>query len=422
MSLIRAFWLNLGTPLWELGRVSSTGVDRREGSGFMLLRSARRGPENAGILNVLLVFVLLVFALVLVAAGCSNPPERVPVAQADPSETATAEQETVAAQPPTVVPTALPVIEDQLASAAIASLTTLQAGEQAVDESGNLITIHGLRRLPGSLGALRDQDLFADTEALVASTQELVLLDIAMCAAGEFSQEQSGSVEFLAAANAGELLDEAANLFTTHALAAPGFVFPAPGSCSRGWVPVDLAAPLAGGATDPVGRYVLTVDSVAGPGLETHVYQWPVASADSEAETDSPADAGFERGQIVTFNEGPLVGTTINFQGWAELIDAPAPLGNRLVGALLEICPATEDWPELGVSVEGWNLFGPADPADRLGADPLAAMSGSCFEDWAEFAVPLGAAPTGFFVSDGVDPVNGFAHWTFEGAAIQGPT
>lgn len=375
----------------------------------MLLSSAHQGAENAGFARYLLGFVLAV----LILGSCSNPPERVPVAQPDPTETGDTAESNVVTPPPTAVATVEPTIDDQVSTQAIASLTTLKPGEQVIDQSGNLVTVHGLRRFPAALDGAGAFDLFADTEVLVSSTNELVMLDVAMCTAGEFSEEPAGSVEFLAAPDANAVLDEAANLFTTHALIAPGFAFPEPGSCSRGWVPVDLTD---ADADDPVGRYVLAVAGGAGAGLDKHVYQWPVDSAEGEAAS------GFERGHVVTFNDGPLTGTTVTFGGWAELIDAEAPAGTRLVGTKLTVCPATEDWPEFGISVDEWNLFGPVDPADRLGADPFAPISGSCFDDWAEFAVPFGAAPTGFFVSDGIDPVNGFAQWTFAGAAILGPT
>lgn len=360
-------------------------------------------PLNRGFLRI--SGLILVAALGL--SACSGTPVREPVPQAAPTAEPTRSVVAVATPPPTVAPTPTPSLEDD----DLASITTLEAGEQVVDAAGDLLAVHALRRAPQALG-----------DGLAGNADTIAALDVSMCAAGEFAESQAGSIEFQLVADARTRLGSSPAIDLGHAVIAPAFAIPDPGECRRGWLAVSDPAPAAAGdgvdAEVGVGRYVLA--RLGTSGLERHVYQWQVPDADLST-LQSAAEDAFRIGQVVTFNEGPLVGTTVEFDGWAELIDEPAPDGRRLVGVAVEVCTATEDWPEFGITIDGWNLTGPLDPGDRLGADPLDPLSGKCFADWVEFAVPLGQVPSGFFVSDGVDPVNGFAQWTFEGAAINPP-
>ncbi len=290
-----------------------------------------------------------------------------------------------------------------LADDAVDSVTTVAAGSSVTDAAGNQVAVHAVRLLP--------QELLVRPEDQVRIGQ-VAAIDISMCRAGAFATGDAVSVEFAVVDREDRPLTALDPLAGALPLIAPGFAVPEAGTCARGWLGVRIEA-----ATGQVGRYVLAV--AGDDGVERHVYQWSGIPADGDID---PAGQLFERGETVTFNDGPLVGTTIRFQGWAELLDAQSPAGTRQVGVLTEVCAATEDWPEFGLGVEGWNLVPVGDPADRLGADPLAPLSGSCFEGWLEFAVPFGQQPTGFTASDGIDRVDGVAAWTLDGAAIEGPS
>ena len=304
----------------------------------------------------------------------------------------------VVTPPPTVTSAPIPTLADD----ATDSVTNVDPGTLVTDAAGNQVAVHSIRPLP--------QDLLVRPEDQIRIGR-VSALDISMCRAGTFATADATSVEFAVADDVSSPLSNLEPLPGTEPLVSPGFAIPEPGECARGWLAVRVA-----NLDGRVGRYVITVAS--DEGAELHVYQW------SELAVDGDLDAGeqlFERGETVTFNDGALVGTTVHLQGWAELIGAQSPAGTRQVGVLVEVCPATEDWPEFTLAVDGWNLVPVADPGDRLGADPLAPLSGSCFEDWVEFAVPFGQRPTGFSVSDGIDRLDGFAAWTLDGAAIDPP-
>ncbi|MEM7094099.1 MAG: hypothetical protein AAF567_13925 [Actinomycetota bacterium] len=346
--------------------------------------------------------LVVVSAALLVAAACSGSSEPTAVPQpteAVPTPTATA---SVVTPPPTVTPVPAPNLDDD----SPASVTTLQGGEDVVDLEGNLVTIHEIRVQP---------DIDGSDGFTPLTSPGTTLIDVSMCAAGEFQNAAwAGNVEFQVVEQVDDPLRTALPAGLGHAALYPAFAAPAPGACTRGWVPVvALGAP---DADEAVARLVMS--ELGGTGLERHVFQWQLTV---DRELGDGEQAAARIGQIATFTRGSLVGTTIRFDGWAELIDADAPEGMRLIGVLAEVCPATEDWPELGVRLGDWNLVEVLDPADRLGADPLAPIAGACFAGWSEFAIPLGVVATGFSAGDGADAVSGFAQWTFEGAAIAGP-
>ena len=362
-----------------------------------MLRRRRRtsnGVEIVGITRFLPVLV----ALAVVVAACTSTPERTPVPVAEPTVEPDAPAEVVVAPTPSVTPTSIPTLTD----ADLASITTVDATVAVTDAAGNQVAIHSLRHL--------DADLLVRPEDQVR-IGPAVALDISMCRSGEFATAEAVSIEFAAVVESSEPLTSVAPIAGPVPVIAPPFDLPEPGACARGWLAVRTGVDLAS-----VGRYVLAV--ARDEGTERHVYQW--AGLPTDAPID-PTGQLFRRGELVTFNEGPLVGTTVELAGWAELIGAESPAGTRQVGVAVEVCPATEDWPEFGLFVEGWNLVPVADPADRLGADPLAPLTGACFADWLEFAVPLGQRPSGLSVSDGIDPRNGAAAWTLDGAAINPP-
>lgn len=305
----------------------------------------------------------------------------------------------VVTPPPTVTSVPIPTLADDDTD----SITTVEAGSLVTDAAGNQVAVHAVRALPAEL-LVRPEDQVRIGQAAA--------IDISMCRAATFATADAVSVEFAVVDADDTPLSIVGSLPGTVPLIAPAFALPEPGACARGWLAVRVDTSDAA-----VGRYVMGTDGEAG--IERHVYQWTDLLADADLDAGEQL---FVRGETVTFNDGPLIGTTVELQGWAELIGAESPAGTRQVGVRVEVCAATEDWPEFGLAVNGWNLVAVADPADRLGADPLAPLTGNCFEDWVEFAVPLGQRPTGFSVSDGIDPVDGFAAWSLVGAAIDAPT
>lgn len=365
-----------------------------------MLRSRRPGRPGQTVESAVFARVFAAFvAVVALGAACSSTPERVPVPLTAPTTAPDTTETVVATPPPSVTIPPTPTLADDL----VASVTTVDAGSLITDPAGNQIAVHAVRELPQAL-LVRPEDQLRIGQAAA--------IDISMCRAGAFAPADAASVEFAVVDTVERPLTNLDPLPGAVPLVAPGFAVPEPGTCSRGWLAVHVDTQGA-----QVGRYVIAVGG--DDGIERHVYQWSDLSNDSELD---PADQLFGRGETVTFNDGSLVGTTVRLLGWAELLDAESPAGTRQVGVLAEVCPATEDWPEFGLGVDGWNLVQVADAGDRLGADPLAPLTGSCFEDWIEFAVPFGQRPTGFTVSDGVDRLDGFAAWTLEGAAIDAPT
>ncbi len=340
----------------------------------------------------------MVLGLVLVAAaGCSSTPQRIPVPVTEPTVDQNSAETTVVTPPPSVTSAPVPTLDDD----PTASVTTMEAGSIVTDAAGNQVAVHAVRALPADL-LVRPEDQLRIGQAAA--------MDISMCRSGALATGDAVSIEFAVVEADNAPLTSLDPLPGTVPLVAPGFDLPEPGACSRGWLAVHVDS-----ADGDVGRYVLVLSG--DDGIERHVYQW-AELVDGDID---PAEQLFERGETVTFNQGPLIGTAIELQGWAELIGAQSPAGTRQVGVLVEVCTATEDWPEFGLAVDGWNLVTVADPSDRLGADPLAPLTGSCFEDWVEFAVPFGQRPTGFTASDGIDRIDGVAAWTLERAAIDAP-
>ena len=314
--------------------------------------------------------------------------------------------------------------EAVLAESDFASVVSLRAGEPVEDVAGDVLTAYGVHRLPDDLlDQLQGRDLFGNAEAAFETELQPAIVDLGMCAAGGVAD--ASAVEFSLFGNDFDEYVERPTVFINHAIAHPPFVLPDPGECSRGWLLV-----LRESQSPRAVRYLVSKRGDDGA-VERHLYQWSVpftevlgdASPAAEIEAEPSASDRFFIGQVVTFNEGPLARTTVTFNGWAEVAggDTTEP-DTRLVAVLAEVCTATEDWPEFGLGIDGWNLLAPIDPADRLGADAFSPLTGNCFEDWIEFGVPFGATPSSFFVADGVDPVNGYAEWTLSDAAIAPPS
>ena len=359
-----------------------------------------------------IVLPMLISAM-LFACTSDPEPERTSEPTVEPTVASTVEP--VVEPSPTVVSTPEPTLADDEP----AQVTTVEAGTTIEDPAGNLIAVHGVGTVPDAVLSLRSLELFGDAEELLDPS--LVFIDVSWCSAGMLDDSATppvASVDLSLVAAPDVPLGDPGLLAFRQPLRSPGFVIADPGACSRGWAAVAVP----GGDGDPsTARYVYT-DPLSST-YEAHVFQWELpAPVELGADPVAGGPEVFRAGQVVTFNEGSLRGTTVTLRGWAELIGVDSPVAEtRVVGVLVEVCPANEDWPELGLAIDGWNVVEPLDPADRLGADPFAPLSGNCFEDWAEFGLPFGLAPSGFFVGDGAEPDVGFAIWTLEGAAIAPP-
>lgn len=352
--------------------------------------------------------IAVLTALTVLLSACSQPSATENPIATEPSSTAENDNEVVVEPSPTVVttPTAAPTPEPtpSIADAELADVIELSAGERVIDASGNAVAVHSVTRLPLELVGSQ-VPVFDDRGDIL--TGDLAALDISWCSG---TDPGAGTVEFDLVDDLEQALTNAPGLDAAFAPVAPGFALPDAGDCIRGWLAVSASSPASN-----VARYLRSATDQDGS-TERVLFQWTVDV------TEPDTDDALVIGQTVTFNNGPLIGTSVELLGWSELLDAESPVaGARLVAVRLQVCTETEDWPEFGLSVEGWNLIAPVDPRDRLGADPLAALTGVCTEGWLEFAAPLGTAPSGFFISDGRDPIDGFALFSLAGAAVAPP-
>jgi len=371
-----------------------------------------------------------VLLVLLVVLGCSTPDPVQPVptssnqadqAQSDQSDAAQGGSDSSLL--PEAAESATPAAaaaEPTLADQEIASVTDLKVGEQIADAQGNLISVYGYVTWSEPFAALSDAaqagfPFFADVEALGDPGTALLVLDVGMCSAG-LDVSGFGTAEFFVHASADEVLSADRvldrGILTRHPVVTPGFDFPTSATCNRGWLPV-----LWSGDADPsTARYVLTTRESAAEEIERHVYQWDLSDSGIDpAGLADVEDTRFGSGQEVTFNDGVLSETTVTLRGWAELIGLDSPVeGTRVIGVAINWCPSASAQTEFGVGVDGWNVVMP------LVADKPAADQG-CFDEWFEFAIPLGGVPSSFFVSDGLDATNGYAEWSLENAAIAAP-
>lgn len=371
---------------------------------------------------------LLIIALFAVACSSNDPAEPAAATpEPSPQDQASGADDSVSTESPG--PSAVP--EPTLSDEDVASVTSLEAGSQVEDAQGNLIVIYGVAEWPQTFDALSDTSqadfpFFGDVEDAADPTSELVVLDVGMCAAG-INARGFGTAEFFVQESPTDALSTdpvlGRGVLALHPVVRPGFGFPAPAECTRGWLPV-----LWGGQQAPeVARYVLATRESASAEVERHVYQWEldVLSSDTNTETDSSdtelAGELFTAGQTVTFNEGLLDDTTIVVDGWSELVGAASPIdGTRLVAVSLDFCPASQRMPQFGLGADGWNVIAPVD-GDLFGATGAEDPTTSCFAGRLEFAVPFGAVPTAFFASDGANAVDGYAEWSLVNAAIPAP-
>jgi hypothetical protein len=378
-----------------------------------------------------------VMALVLLGAACSSSEStQAPVATPEPSEvqadsdgSADSEDQSETVETADAsIPSAVP--EPTLADQDVAIVVDLQAGQQVKDAQGNLIAIYGIAEWPEPFAALSDQaqadfPFFSDVQAVVDPASKLVVLDVGMCAAGiDFTG--FGTAEFFVHESSTEALstDPVLNrgVPAQHPVVRPGFGFPSPAECRRGYLPVLWS----GDQAPQVARYVLATRATASANIERHVYQWELDFAaidDAQPDTDpvESQDESFGIGQTVTFNQGRLTDSTVVVDGWAELIGAASSIeGTRLVAVSLDLCPASLSLPEFGLGVDNWNIVAPMDQ-DVLGAAVALDPTGNCFDGWLEFAIPFGSVPTAFFASDGANASTGYAEWSLVDAALAAP-
>lgn len=381
-------------------------------------------------IRLLCVLLLLTFAAIACSTDTASEPtttapDSTPAESSDSNEEQDEQVETTTDPGPTAVPE--PVLGDEN----LASVTNLRVGEQVQDAQGNLIAIYGIAEWPATFAALSDTSqtgfpFFGDVQAVADPSAQLVVLDVGMCAAG-LDVNGFGTAEFFVHQSATEMLSTEPVLnrgvLTRHPVVRPGFGFPSPAECERGFLPV-----LWGGDSPGIARYVLATRASASADIERHVYQWDldvvdIAALDQAEVVDAadPDDVQFAAGQTVTFNQGRLEATTIEVDGWAELVGAESPIeGTRKVAVSVEYCPASDRLPEFGLGVDGWNIVAPIGDVS-LGADQNEDPTTTCFDGWLEFAIPFGSVPTGFFASDGANADTGYAEWSLLGAAVPAP-
>lgn len=379
-------------------------------------------------------YLLGIMALVVLGGACSSrQPTDAAVAAPEPSEVQanSVDSEDLSETVETVdepTPTAVP--EPTLADQGVASIVDLQAGQQVEDAQGNLIAIYRIAEWPEPFAALSDQaqadfPFFGDVQAVVDPGSKLLVLDVGMCAAGvDFNG--FGTAEFFVHESLTEGLstDPVLNrgVQARHPVVRPGFGFPSPAECRRGYLPVLWS----GDQAPHVARYVLATRATAGADIERHVYQWEldvatIDDAQSDADPVESQDESFGIGQTVTFNNGRLTDSTVVVDGWAELIGAASSIeGTRLVAVSLDFCPAASSLPEFGLGVDNWNIVAPMDQ-DVLGAAAALDPAENCFDGWLEFAIPFGSVPTAFFASDGANANTGYAEWSLVDAALSAP-
>jgi len=375
-------------------------------------------------------YVLGVMVLVLLGAQCSSSestdaalatPQAVE-AQADSGDSDDQNETVATAGEPTSAAVAAPTLADE----DVASVLDLQPGQQVEDAQGNLIAIYGLAEWPEPFAALSDRaqagfPFFGDVQAVVDPASRLVVLDVGMCAAGiDFTG--SGTAEFFVHESSTEALSTDPVLDrgvqARHPVVRPGFGFPSPAECRRGYLPVLWS----GEQAPQIARYVLATRATAGADIERHIYQWELdVVAIDAADPVKSQDESFGIGQTVTFNKGRLTDLTVVVDGWAELIGVASSIeGTRLVAVSLDFCPASSSLPEFGLGVDNWNIVAPMDQ-DVLGAAAALDPAENCFDGWLEFAIPFGSVPTAFFASDGANASTGYAEWSLVDAALEAP-
>ena len=370
--------------------------------------------------------VFLVLAIVGCSAGEPVHPESATVeptiAPADESVSTTADEtadDTADNREPTAVPAPALADED------VTSVVEVAVGDQIEDAQGNLIAIYAGVAWPQAFDDLTDAaqaqfPFFADVNDAIGAP--LIVLDVGMCAAG-LDASGFGTAEFFVHDSADDVLSidpvSDRGVLVRHPVVQPGFQFPAVAECHRGWLPVLWS----GQEVPTIARYVVTTRASADAEIERHVYQW-----DIEGEFSEPAIAlndeatSFDMGQTITFNEGRLAETTIVVDGWTELVGKQSQIaGTRVVAVSLTYCPSSLRLPEFGLAVDGWNLVAAQARDDLLGALSAGDPSQNCFDGWLEFVVPHGGVPTGFFASDGVNAVTGYAEWSLADAALPTP-
>ncbi len=368
---------------------------------------------------------LVVFAMCLVVlTGACSQSESVPPAGepgafdvVDPtpdSSLSAAQDPAESEQAPLVAPTPQPLDES-----AFSLVTTARAGETIADGAGHLITVHSFAEWPevwSRLGAFNSADyqLAAGVEQQWQGAGGIGGVDVSMCAPGDIAQAERATRQFSVVGSLDAPLESplGAGLYGAHPVLEPAFVFPEPGACSRGWIPIALAD-AANNAT--VARVEMALDA-ADPG-RSELMQWELDSvADVPEITENVA------GITAQFVEGPLAGASATLLGWAEFIESESPWpGTRLVGALIDACPGRSGWPLFGLEVEQWNLA-PTVAIPVNSTAPAATLSGDeCTSGWIAAPVPFGAEPTGLFMTDLANPESGFASWSFAGSALPAP-
>lgn len=292
----------------------------------------------------------------------------------------------------------------------------IESVEPVRDRHGNLLAVHAISAWPASFARLQpigrgDISLMGPLDEAFGSATSMAAIDLSVCARTLGDVDVADTTGTFTVGNGPAVPSERdgnGSFESSDSSLQPGFVWPSVGACSRGWLAVATTADLT---SDLYAHYWPSGDD-AGQGVLA--WQAPLVTGPTGANS-------FAAGETITFNAGTLAGATVVIDGWAELVEASeGPVGTRPVGMLAQTCPSSSgEWPEIGLSVDGWNL---AEASSRVvdGLDPLSASPDACDTGWLVFDVPHGGVVTGAFVAERADTPG--AHWSLLGSAIADPS
>lgn len=369
---------------------------------------------------------MLAFAvLALVTASCTGSSD-------DPVVSGTTSGDAAAAgDAGVVVSTAVAVTEvDAPKLGAVLNQQEIPAGNAISDHEGNQLTIHQWSPWPEPLNAVDpfvnpDIALFGDLSFSQANAS-LVALDLEVCAAADQPDDQEyfrSRFQALSTDDAAESLTESVTDpragMVFQQVVSPQFIWPDAGQCSRGWQAIvwDQDSP------PDIFRYTgVSTDEASFGGR--HLYDWEASSAETTIESDGPI---VPPGIVATFGSGSLNGWTINYAGWTSVADTTGEVsasgvpytaptaGTELIAVKTEVCGGERSVvPSMGLQIDGWNLIQPFRKGAPWGpgfSELVMPGVGECGEGWVAFAVPIGATPTGFFVTDSFDPAAPWFEW-----------
>lgn len=313
---------------------------------------------------------------------------------------------------------------------------------ESYETANELVTLHRIVPLPESWATLdafhRDDVSLAHNLEQRWNTKNLVGIETSVCANGD-SQLVSGTQsmgEIAKSYAVGFSIDGQSFYADLAAGWAGGFSWPASGQCEHGLIPVPVPqdvfdtftasseAPLALASffkwPDSQGGFQQLIWDTAFENESSQIAESPV----SRPELIDNARLGLGElvvGESLSFESGPATNSTVTFWGWSEFPNFGEMVsGARLVGANLEVCTANGSaLPQLGVTVDGWNIAPEVQLAGSGAFEPLEVTAEGCSKGWMLFAVPIGAEVQGFWANDTTN--GGLIDWSLEGAALPTP-